>query len=241
MVAAPGPVIGRPAGPTTTTTAGGTARYRSSPMATTEPALMTLLRAIAASEAHRVSATLSASPALARASVDVGATRREAETYYLDEINHYVYVGDTALHVAAAAYQPELVQRLLELGADCSAKNRRGAEPLHYAADGVPGSDAWSPARQGAVIAALIAAGADPDATDKSGVTPLHRAVRTRCGLAVRALLDGGANARRTNKSGSTPMQLATQATGRGGSGSPDAKAQQALIVQLLERHGAAS
>jgi ankyrin repeat protein len=67
----------------------------------------------------------------------------------------------------------------------------------------------------------------------------LHRAVRTRCAPAVRALLDGGADARRTNKSGSTPMQLATQMTGRGGSGSPEAKAQQALIVQLLERHGA--
>jgi pimeloyl-ACP methyl ester carboxylesterase len=34
-------------------------------------------------------------------------------------------------------------------------------------------------------------------------------------------------------------MKLATQATGRGGSGSADAKAQQALIVQLLEQHGA--
>jgi len=32
-------------------------------------------------------------------------------------------------------------------------------------------------------------------------------------------------------------MQLATQTTGRGGSGSPDAKAQAALIVELLQRH----
>jgi hypothetical protein len=89
------------------------------------------------------------------------------------------------------------------------------------------------------VIAALIAAGADPNAADKSGVTPLHRAVRTRCTAAVRALLDGGADPKRTNKSGSTPMKLATQPTGRGGSGSTDAKAQQALIVELLEDHGA--
>jgi hypothetical protein len=36
-------------------------------------------------------------------------------------------------------------------------------------------------------------------------------------------------------------MKLATQTTGRGGSGSPAAKAQQALIVQLLEQHGVAA
>lgn len=85
----------------------------------------------------------------------------------------------------------------------------------------------------------LIRAGADPDAVDKSGVAPLHRAVRTRCGPAVQALLDGGADPMLANKSGSTPMKLATQATGRGGSGSPDAKAQQALIVEVLAQHGA--
>jgi hypothetical protein len=33
-------------------------------------------------------------------------------------------------------------------------------------------------------------------------------------------------------------MKLATQNTGRGGSGSPESKAQQAEIVRLLEQHG---
>jgi hypothetical protein len=56
----------------------------------------------------------------------------------------------------------------------------------------------------------------------------------------VRALLDGGADARRKNKSGSSPMRIANQTTGRGGSGSPEAKAQQEEIMRLLERHGAA-
>jgi ankyrin repeat protein len=208
-------------------------------MADAEPALMELARAIAANDADRVSHMLLASPELATASLDVGATRSESATYYLDAINHYVYVGDTALHIAAAAYQPGLASRLLELDADVSARNHRGAQPLHYAADGIPGSDAWNPAAQAAVIAALVAAGADPNARDKSGVAPLHRAVRTRCGPAVRALLEAGADPNRTNKSGSTPMKLATQTTGRGGSGSPDAKEEQALIVQLLEQHGA--
>jgi ankyrin repeat protein len=99
--------------------------------------------------------------------------------------------------------------------------------------DGMPGSRTWNPPAQAATVAHLIAAGADPNATDKSGVTPLHRAVRTRCAIAVKALLEAGA--RRKNKSGSTP--LATQNTGRGGSGSSEAKAQQELIVQLLREH----
>jgi hypothetical protein len=70
-----------------------------------------------------------------------------------------------------------------------------------------------------------------------AGVTPLHRAVRTRCAAAVKALLEAGADPRRKNKRGSTPMLLATQHTGRGGSGSPEAKAQQELTVQLLREH----
>lgn len=92
---------------------------------------------------------------------------------------------------------------------------------------------------QAATVAALIEAGADPNAVDSNGVTPLHRAVRTRCTEAVRALLDGGADVRRKNKNGSTPMQLATRTTGRGGSGSAEAKAQQRNILRLLEQHGA--
>src|SRR5262249_38081810 len=152
-------------------------------------------------------------------------------------IGHYAYAGDTPLHIAAAAYRPAIVHRLIALGADVRARNRRGAEPLHYAVDGTPGSRTWDPSAQAAIVTCLIEAGADPNATDQGGVTPLHRAVRNRCAAAVRALLEGGADARRKNKSGSTPLQLATWSTGRGGSGSAEARAQQEEIVQLLKQH----
>jgi hypothetical protein len=106
---------------------------------------------------------------------------------------------------------------------------------LHAAAVGSPGSPWWNPQAQAETILCLIEAGADPNTADKRGVTPLHKAVRTRCASAVRALLERGADPARKNKSGSTAMVLATHNTGRGGTGSPEAREQQGEIVRLLE------
>jgi Ankyrin repeats (3 copies) len=202
-----------------------------------DAALITLVRTIVTADDTVAFCLLAANPALAKARFQVGATRQTAKTFYLDEIGHYIYAGDTALHLAAAAYHQEIVPKLIATGANVRARNRRGAEPLHYAVDGMPGSRTWNPPAQAATVARLIAAGADPNVTDKSGVTPLHRAVRTRCAAAVKVLLEVGADPQRKNNSGSTPILLATQNTGRGGSGSSEAKAQQELIVQLLREH----
>ena len=114
---------------------------------------------------------------------------------------------------------------------------RRRQQPLHYAVDGGPGAPRWNPRAQAATIAALIDAGSDPNAVDMGGVTPLHRAVRNRCATAVKALLDGGADPRCKNNAGSAAPQLAKLTTGRGGTGTPAAKAQQAATVQMLATH----
>jgi Ankyrin repeats (many copies)/Ankyrin repeat len=205
-----------------------------------DPAFRAFVQAIAIGDTSAVARMLADSPGLALQRAREGATRQSATTHWLDTIQHYLYAGDTALHIAAAAYQEDIAMRLIAGSADVRARNRRGAEPLHYAADGIPGSRAWNPPAQAATIACLIAAGADPNAVDKGGVAPLHRAVRTRCAAAVKALLEGGADALAGNKNGATPMLLARLHTGRGGSGSPEAKAQQAQILQLLRDHGAA-
>jgi hypothetical protein len=84
---------------------------------------------------------------------------------------------------------------------------------------------------------ARTAAAPDPNSGEKGGVTPLHRAIRNRCAGAVEALLEGGADPRRKNGSGSTPRELAEWTTGRGGSGSAEAREQQAQIVVALARH----
>jgi ankyrin repeat protein len=137
--------------------------------------------------------------------------------------------------MAAAAFRRDVAALLVANGADCLARNRRGAEPLHYAAD----ANRWDPIAQAETIEFLISVGADPNALDRSGVSPLHRAVRTRSLAAVRALADGGADVGRPNKGGSTPLHLAVQTTGRGGSGSQRAREQQAGIVRLLLERGA--
>ena len=202
-------------------------------------ALMTLIRAIASRDQQEASRLLDASPALARQGAEIGATRQVSTDYYFKEIEHYVYCGDTALHIAAAAYALEISKQLLAKGASVRARNRRGAEPLHYAVDGSPASHTWNPTAQQAIVECLIEAGADPNSADKSGVTPLHRAVRTRCTAAVRTLLENGAQPRLKNGSGSTPLHLAVQNTGRGGSGSSESREQQREIILLLLKHGA--
>jgi ankyrin repeat protein len=200
---------------------------------------MTLLRAISSRDEQKVSRLLDASPGLARQVADIGATRQVSTAYYFEEIGHYVYAGDTALHIAAAAHAREISERLLARGASVRARNRRGAEPLHYAVDGNPDSTTWNPAAQKAVVECLIEAGADPNSADKSGVTPLHRAVRTRCSAAVRTLLANGADPRRKNGSGSTSLHLAVQNTGRGGTGSSASREQQREIILWLLKYGA--
>jgi ankyrin repeat protein len=204
-------------------------------------ALMRLVCAIAAGDMATASRLLAASPDLATARAEEGATRRDPKPYFFKEIGHYLYRDDTALHIAAASYGLGIAQQLIAAGADICARNRRGAEPLHYAADGAAGSPSWNPGAQAAIVACLIEAGADPNAADNNGATPLHRAVRTRCAAAVGVLLDLGADVRCRNKNGSTPIQLATRNTGRGGTGSPEAKAQQQEILRLLGQRGGPS
>ena len=176
------------------------------------PVFLDFVRVVVNGDIDQVSRRLAGSPALATTSSDVGATRQEACAFFFADIAHYLYAGDTALHMAAAAFRRRVAELLVAHGADCRARNRRGAEPLHYAAD----ANRWDPTAQAEMIKYLLLIGADPNALDSAGVAPLHRAVRTRSLAAVRALLDGGANSRQPNKVGSTPLHLAVQTTGRG-------------------------
>lgn len=165
---------------------------------------------------------------------DVGLASRliDAAKLYESKIFHWIYVGDTALHLAAAGYRVEIIRRLLAAGADSNAvTNHRRSGPLHYAADGFMTGPVWDAKRQVKTIEVLLDAGASINAQDKNGAAPLHRAVRTRCAAAVRCLLKAGTDPTLKNKSGSTPFHLAVQNTGRGGSGADEAIAAQRQII----------
>src|SRR5437867_5600142 len=151
-------------------------------------------------------------------------------------IFHWIYAGDTALHLAAAGYRVKIVRLLLAAGANPNAAtNHRRSTPLHYAADGFISSPAWDAKRQVQTIRCLLDKGADIHSQDKNGATPLHRAVRTRCAAAVRCLLRAGSDPTLKNKSGSTPFHLAVQNTGRGGTGAAVAvNAQREIIKEFL-------
>lgn len=159
---------------------------------------------------------------------------------YRSKIFHWIYAGDTPLHLAAAGYRVEIARLLLGAGADPNATaNHRRSGPLHYAADGYITGPVWDAKRQVKTIRLLLDAGADIHGQDKNGATPLHRAVRTRCVAAVQSLLRAGADPSLKNKSGSTPFHLAVQNTGRGGSGAPIAIAAQRQIIKELLVYGA--
>lgn len=198
-------------------------------MAATD-SLAGLLVAIASGDHAVVKASLHAAPSL------VTARLLRGDECFIAQRQAQVYEGDTALHAAAFTYDIEIARELIARGADIRARNRRGAEPLHAAIIGGPGATDWNPARQRAVVNYLIDAGADPNAAAMGGVTPLHRAVRNRCSAVVDALLRRGADPRAINDHGSTPTDLAHWTTGRGGVGSEAAKAEQRIIIDLLEQ-----
>jgi ankyrin repeat protein len=201
--------------------------------------LLALFQAIAAGDSVEISRMIDSSNGLATAALRIGATRQDPERFFLDDIKHYAYAGDTALHISAAAYHRQTAELVVAKQANVRARNRRGAEPLHYAADGSPNGANWNPAAQHSIIEYLIGQGADPNACDNSGVAAVHRAVRTRCSSAVRALLANGADPRLMNKRGSTPLHLAVQNTGKGDSGTAAARDEQRRIIELLLQHGA--
>src|SRR5262249_13957877 len=85
---------------------------------------------------------LDAAPAL------VTARLARRDEFFIAHCHAQVYEGATALHAAAFAYDRETARDLVARGAGIRARDRRGAEPLHAAVIGGPGTPHWNPARR---------------------------------------------------------------------------------------------
>jgi hypothetical protein len=114
--------------------------------------LLELMRLIAEGDRAAVRHRLRAEVTLAVRASSGGASRHNADDFFLPAIQHYIYARDTALHIAAAGLV-EIAEELLRLDADINATNRRGAQaelvdehlpamPYHHDAQQLPPDDA---------------------------------------------------------------------------------------------------
>ena len=108
--------------------------------------------------------------------------------------------GSTPLHWAARQGRTDIVELLLDAGANKDVKNEYGSTPLNIAADrGFTD-----------IVMMLLDAGADKEVKDTFGFVPLHWAAAKGHTDIVMMLLDAGADINVMSKNGTTPLHLAS-------------------------------
>lgn len=106
--------------------------------------------------------------------------------------------GVTALHLACGKGTTQIVQKLMDHGADPDVTDYFGFSPLHWAA------------RNGmSDCAKKLITAANKDITDKFGASPLHHAIRKDHSKFWRLLIDRGASMEVKDSTGQTPASLA--------------------------------
>lgn len=162
---------------------------------------------------HMVRAARGAAFILAVSAGAVGMTTAEAGQSGCYAKGSYSPIDEPrgTLHVSSAKGAAEIVEKLLNAGANPNAVNTYGYTPLHVAAV----------AGHLAIVDALLNAGADPGAVPReatssgsvmrycAGTTPLHLAAEAGHTDIVDALLAAGADANAATANGATPMAWA--------------------------------
>ena len=156
----------------------------------------------------------------------------------------------TTLHAAALAGDLGKTLKLVEEGADPSARDERNWTPLHWLSFGKKanidvaralfeaGADANARAGQYTgtplhsniaspeIVALLLQHGADPALSTEDGVTPLHAVAGTEHVDVARMLIDAGADVNAADSRGSTPLD-------------GTCCCQELAVIRLLLEHGA--
>ena len=107
--------------------------------------------------------------------------------------------GNRPLQLAASSEKPEIVELLLNKGADTEVRDESGETLLHWAAK----KEILE------VVELLIEKGADKEARDGNGNTPLQNAARSNNMEMLEFLLDREANIEARDEDGNRPLQLA--------------------------------
>jgi len=103
------------------------------------------------------------------------------------------------IHDAAGFSTPEIIELLLDYGANVNEKGSRGRTPLHYAAIDSIGNEN---------IDLLLKRGADINKKDSKGWTPIFNAIQSGGGDQVINLVDKGAKLNVANSDGDTPLHM---------------------------------
>ena len=140
------------------------------------------------------------------------------------DLNAVDAVGNTPLHLAwSRDFRPwrtwlagghrEIVQKLLEMGADPAARNDRGQLPNPAHCENW-NTVSFTRAAPASVYAECLASGSGVEARNGTGDTPLHLAVSDREPDIAAMLLESGAAVNARNLQGLSPLHLVAAAPG---------------------------
>ncbi|CAH1255084.1 ASB18 [Branchiostoma lanceolatum] len=138
--------------------------------------------------------------------------------------------SNSLLHIAAKAGLGDLVDLLLESGANPNLTNDELDTPLHMACFWTSGEE-----RYHHTVANLVRNGADLNAVDGESKTPLHKACKNADHTIVQLLVDHGAKVNEMDWYGKTPLCHALQSSAVVG----QSKGRAEVCVQILLNNGA--